>query len=50
MGLPELTNKDGAPCLFSCPSQAWSSATILSLQFELEKLKNGNIQKNNKKE
>jgi len=27
--LPELTNKDGVECLPSCPSQAWSMATIL---------------------
>ncbi|KAL1917905.1 uncharacterized protein VTP21DRAFT_3739 [Calcarisporiella thermophila] len=30
-GLPELTNKDGAPCTDSCPTQAWSAATILDL-------------------
>ncbi|XP_050533845.1 glycogen debranching enzyme isoform X3 [Daktulosphaira vitifoliae] len=28
-GLPELTNKDGAFCSGSCPTQAWSVATIL---------------------
>ncbi|VVC27660.1 Hypothetical protein CINCED_3A023505 [Cinara cedri] len=28
-GLPELTNKDGAFCAGSCPTQAWSVATIL---------------------
>ena len=28
-GLPELTNKGGSDCPFSCHSQAWSAATIL---------------------
>jgi glycogen debranching enzyme len=27
--LPELTNENGIECQFSCPSQAWSVATIL---------------------
>ena len=36
-GLPELTNRDGEPCSFSCPSQAWSSATILAMLCELRK-------------
>ncbi|KAJ3319863.1 hypothetical protein HDV06_005839 [Boothiomyces sp. JEL0866] len=30
-GLPELTNKDGALCPPSCPTQAWSSAVFLEL-------------------
>ena len=28
-GLTELTNKDGEYCAASCPTQAWSSSTIL---------------------
>ncbi|KNC47552.1 uncharacterized protein AMSG_02577 [Thecamonas trahens ATCC 50062] len=28
-GMPELVNPDGAECPFSCPTQAWSSATLL---------------------
>lgn len=35
-GLPELTNKDGAPCFFSCPTQAWSFATLLEAMHALK--------------
>lgn len=28
-GLPELTNQNGSPCHASCPTQAWSLATLL---------------------
>lgn len=34
-GLPELTNKDGAFCSGSCPTQAWSVATILEVFFSM---------------
>ncbi|CAG8579233.1 16676_t:CDS:2, partial [Acaulospora colombiana] len=37
-GLPELTNKDGAECPFACPTQAWSSATLLDLFDDIRKL------------
>jgi len=33
-GLPELTNKDGAFCAGSCPTQAWSVATIIEVRNE----------------
>ena len=35
-GLPELTNKDGAPCQNSCPIQAWSMAGMLDVFYDLE--------------
>ncbi|SSD61007.1 probable Glycogen debranching enzyme [Saccharomycodes ludwigii] len=34
-GLTELTNKDGEECKDSSPSQAWSSACLLDLFFDL---------------
>ena len=34
-GLPELTNKDGAFCQGSCPTQAWSIATMIEAIDEL---------------
>ncbi|OBZ85799.1 Glycogen debranching enzyme, partial [Choanephora cucurbitarum] len=34
-GLPELTNKDGEYCHDSCRTQAWSSATLLDLFYDL---------------
>ncbi|KAI8391335.1 glycogen debranching enzyme [Radiomyces spectabilis] len=34
-GLAELTNKDAAPCWDSCTTQAWSSATLLDLMYDL---------------
>ena len=35
-GLTELTNKDGALCLHSCPTQAWSSACLLEVVYDLD--------------
>ncbi|GBC01200.1 hypothetical protein RclHR1_00410027 [Rhizophagus clarus] len=37
-GLPELTNANGAECYHSCPTQAWSSATLLDLFDDIKKL------------
>jgi glycogen debranching enzyme len=34
-GIPELTNSDGAPCHFSCDSQAWSSSGLIELVYDL---------------
>jgi glycogen debranching enzyme len=34
-GLPELTNKDGAYCNDSSPTQAWSAATLLDLFYDV---------------
>ena len=34
-GLPELTNKDGSFCEGSCPTQAWSIATLIEALNEL---------------
>ena len=36
--LPELTNRDGAECYFSCSSQAWSVATIVEVLNDLTQL------------
>ena len=37
-GLPELTNKDGAFCHDSCPTQAWSASTMLDCLEDVHKL------------
>ncbi|CAI2172544.1 650_t:CDS:10 [Funneliformis geosporum] len=37
-GLPELTNANGAECYHACPTQAWSSATLLDLFDDIKKL------------
>lgn len=34
-GLTELTNKDGEFCSHSCPTQAWSSACLLEVVYDL---------------
>lgn len=33
--LPELTNRNGEDCYFSCSSQAWSLATIMEVFYDL---------------
>ena len=35
-GLPELTNANGIFCGGSCPTQAWSAATMIELLNDLE--------------
>jgi len=43
-GLPELTNENGKFCYFGCPTQAWSSATILDSLYDMHCL----VEKNNR--
>jgi glycogen debranching enzyme len=38
-GLPELTNENGAFCVDSCETQAWSMAVFLELVKEMQQLK-----------
>ncbi|KZT43121.1 glycoside hydrolase family 13 protein [Sistotremastrum suecicum HHB10207 ss-3] len=39
-GLPELTNREGAFCYDSCPTQAWSASTLLDFLEEVHKFVN----------
>lgn len=36
--LPELTNRNGVECAFSCPSQCWSVACALEVFFDLARI------------
>lgn len=36
--LPELTNRNGEECYFSCAAQAWSMATIIEVLYDLSQL------------
>ncbi|XP_019697923.1 glycogen debranching enzyme [Harpegnathos saltator] len=38
-GLPELTNKNGDYCKYSCRTQAWSSSSIFEVLYDLQKIK-----------
>ncbi|KAI9179988.1 bifunctional 4-alpha-glucanotransferase/amylo-alpha-1,6-glucosidase [Blastocladiella emersonii ATCC 22665] len=38
-GLPELTNRNGSKCNGSCPTQAWSAATLLELEHDMFKMR-----------
>ena len=42
LGLTELTNKDGEFCPASCPTQAWSSATLLEFFHDLSEIQDKN--------
>ena len=38
--LPELTNENGSFCRDSCPSQAWSFATLLDTLYDIRVVEN----------